>query len=177
MSPIPVLRMISNFPSEVVCRPPTGHTFLVAYKKCPECLRHSRGKKSLSGQKEEAASRGIKRMHNPICGQTAPKICESMSANNRQRPSSRCQAATYFFRREKVGKKRFSPTCVLAASENLPDANFDAAAQPKQKSPGWPASGFRILCKWKQPKAPTGYALSTSSGPACAGNVPPLASA
>ena len=39
-------------------------------------------------------------------------------------------------------KKRFFSTRVLAASE-IATGNFDAAAQPKQKSPGWPASNFR----------------------------------
>ena len=41
-------------------------------------------------------------------------------------------------------KKRFLPTCVLAASE-IATGNFDAAAWGKPKSPGWPASDFRVL--------------------------------
>ena len=73
----------------------------------PECLRHSRGKKSLAGQKD----------------------------------------GRHFAAGRETGifpAKTLFTTCVLAASE-IATGNFDAAAQPKQKSPGWPASDFRVL--------------------------------
>ena len=62
---------------------------------------------------------------------------------SRQHPIARSQAATAFCLRTKGGKKRCYPTYVLAASEICLAANFDAAAQAEQKSPGWPASNFR----------------------------------
>ena len=76
----------------------------------PECLRHSRGKKSLAGQKDGrhfAAGR-----------------------ENGIFPAKSAFA---------------SPVCSRQAK--LPVGNFDAAAWGKQKSPGWPASGFRVLSK------------------------------
>ena len=44
----------------------------------------------------------------------------------------------------------------------MPVGNFDAAAQPKQKSPGWPASGFRA-------RSPRDIYGTFCPGPICPG--------
>ena len=74
-----------------------------------------------------------------IAPHTCAKVCLPM---NRQHPFARCQAATYFFKREKVGKKRFCLACVLAASE-IACRQFRRRGSACAKSPGWPASDFR----------------------------------
>ena len=51
-------------------------------------------------------------------GQTTPKICENMSADNRQHPISRYRAATSFCQQTK-GRKSCFPPCVLAANEMI----------------------------------------------------------
>ncbi len=53
-------------------------------------------------------------------GQTTPKICENMSADNRQHPISRYRAATSFCQQTKGRKSCFPPLCSRGKRNDLP---------------------------------------------------------
>ena len=84
---------------------------------------------------------------------------------NRQQPFTGYPAATYFFRREKVGKKRFSPACVLAASE-IARRQFRRRGLGRAKIPR--LAGLRAFLSYRRAifMGHSVYALSSGDGPA-----------
>ena len=106
-------------------------------------------------------------------GQTTPKICENMAADNRQHPISRYRAATSFCQQTKGRKNCFSHLCSRGKRNRK---RFPRRGSHEQQISGWPRAfaSYRITVYMEHSvRALSGEDRSAQAG----GMRPPLASA